>query len=101
MSLENPGQVPCGVKATGRPSGSVIPLAPVQVMRRVADVDGFTSASPSCSWNSGSTVISAGDMVVNIRVKYGQVASKASACRAGSMMREARAEVKLDALHWL
>jgi hypothetical protein len=30
MSLENPGHVDCGVSATGLPSGSVMPLAPLQ-----------------------------------------------------------------------
>ena len=58
--LEKPGHVAQGVSATWRPSGILMPLEPVQVTRLTPEPEIRTLGSPSCSMNSGSSVISYG-----------------------------------------
>src|SRR5260370_20754033 len=101
MSVLKPGHVDCGVSATGRPSGSVMPLALEHVMRRTALPGTRTSGRPSCSQNSGSAVISPGEIVVNMRVRYGQAARRASPARTGSMLRELNAAATAAASHFM
>ena len=69
ISLVNPGQDDVGVRATLRPPGSVMPLVPQHVMRRTPIVGSDRMGRWGIASNSGSSVISAGEIVVNMRVR--------------------------------
>src|SRR5262249_40557950 len=68
--LEKPDQAPPRGRADWRASGHGLPLLPVQVIRRVpVPATRALAGSPSYSMNSGSSVISLGEIVVNMRVR--------------------------------
>src|SRR4051812_3954691 len=74
-----------------------MPLELVHVTRLTPEPEIRTVGRPSCSMNSGSSVISVGEIVVKSRVRYGQFARSESAWRAGAMMREESADANFAA----
>ncbi len=78
--------VPAG-RYTSRPSGSVNTWSLLHSVRSTPFSRFGTSGSSSFSQNCGSSVISCGEIVVYMRVRYGCAPSSSAACCPGSTMR--------------
>src|SRR5258708_4804102 len=93
------GHVPLAVRATWRPPGRTIALA-APLTSRTAELELLIVSRPSYSMNSGSSLISAGEMVVKSLVAYVHLANSASAWRAGSMIRVESAAANAALFHF-
>ncbi len=100
--LSQTGQVCVDLsKAMLRPSVSSMVVAPQQLVCRTAMAPGCTGSSPGCGWNIGSSVISEGEMVVNMRVRYGHFVTMSRACSAGAWMRSWKSAANSFAFHFV